>query len=185
MILSVSELREHVNTDLGDDALQRLLDAAEWAIVNRAGATGARTEIASGGYRFIVLARPAASISSVVETAGWSDSVGASDITLAADDYLVGAGEMLIERLITGTNQRSVWGARVTTVYTPVDDDPVRIECQIALCQLALNYQPGLAEETIGTWTERFTNNSAWSNQAERDSILERLAIGGRMVVVG
>jgi hypothetical protein len=185
VILTVNQLRDFVETPLSDASLQIILDAAEWAIVNRAGATGARTEIASGGFRFIALARPAASISSVVETAGWSDSVGASDITLAADDYLVGAGEMLIERLITGTNPRSVWGARVTTVYTPVDDDPIRAEVQIELCKLALNYTPGLAEETIGTWTERFTNNSAWSNQTERDSILERLGIGGRMVVVG
>lgn len=178
-ILTVSELREHVNTDLGDDALQRLLDAAEWAIVNRAGAVGARTEIASGGYLFLPLSRPAASITSVVET------VGGSDTTLATDDYLIGLGEMLVERLSTGTNSRSSWGDRVTVVYVPVDDEAIRIEVQIALCQLALNYQPGLAEETIGEWTERFTNNSAWSNQAERDSILERLAIGGRMVVIG
>jgi hypothetical protein len=179
MILTVDELREHVNTDLGDDALQRLLDAAEWAIVNRAGAPGARTEIASGGFRFIALARPAASITSIVET------VSSADTTLISDDYLVGTGEMLIERLGTGTNPRSGWAERVTTVYTPVDDDPVRVEVQIALCQLAINYLPGLAEETIGEWTERFTNNSAWSNQAERDAILERLGINGRMVVVG
>ncbi len=178
MILTVDELREHVNTDLADTALQRLLDAAEWAIVNRAGAPGARTELAAGGYRFIALSRPAASIGSIVET------VGSTDLTLATDDYLIGLGEMLVERLSTGTNARSVWNDRVTVVYTPVDDDPVRKEVQIALCKLAINHQPGLAEEIIGEWTERFTNNSAWSNQAERDSILERLSIGGRMVVV-
>jgi hypothetical protein len=179
MILTVDELREHVNSDLGDDALQRLLDAAEWAIVNRAGAVGARTEIASGGFRFIALARPAFSITSIVE------SVGTATTTLASDDYLAGAGEMVIERLITGTNPRSGWAPKVTIVYTPVEDEPIRKEVQIELCKLALNYQPGLAEETIGEWTERFTNNSAWSNQAERDAILERLAINGRMVVVG
>jgi len=179
VILTPDQLREHVTTSLGDDALQRLLDAAEWAIVNRAGPPGARTELATGGFRYITLARPVASITSIIET----DPVG-FQTTLDPDDYIIGTGEMVIERLSTGTHPRFRWDWRVTTAYTPVDDDPIRVEVQIALCELALNYAPGLAEETIGEWTERYANNSAWTNAAERDSILERLAIGGRMVVV-
>jgi hypothetical protein len=55
---------------------------------------------------------------------------------------------------------------------------------QIALVNLMLNYQPGAAEETIGDWTERFVNNSAWNTDTERETILHRLDVSLGMVVV-
>lgn len=178
MILTVNELREHVTTDLGDDALQRLLDAAEEAIVARAGAPGVRTELAAGGYRFLTLGRPAASITSVVET------VGESDTTLATDDYQIGWGEMVLERLRTGTNPRSRWGDQTSVVYTPVDDDATREKVQIDLCKLAIASNPGLAAQAIGDWREDYVNNSAWNVASEREAILAQLDVSVGMVVV-
>lgn len=178
-ILSVADLREHVNSDLGDDALERLLADAEAAIVARAGAAGDRTQIAGGGYRFIALHRPAATITSIVET------VGNVDTTLAADDYRLRPGGYLIERLLYGTNPRSTWDRRVTVLYSPVDDDAIRIVVQIDLIKLALTYAPGLSSERIGDWEEVFANSSAWNNDEEREAILCRLDPEPGMVVVG
>ena len=177
-ILTVDELRGFVTTDLSDEALQTLLDATEAEIVGLAGASGARTEIASGGYRFISLARPASAITSIEEL------VGTTETTLAADDYLLYPGAMLLERLQYGTNPHSRWQGRVTTIYTAVDDAALRKAVQADLCQLDLNYKPGLAEETIGEWTERYANNSAWNIESERQTILARLGVDAGMVVV-
>lgn len=179
MILTVDQLREHITTDLGDDALQRLLDAAEEAIIARAGASGSREELAGGGGRFISLALPADSITSVVESDGYTIT------TLAADDYRLYTGGLLLERLSSGTNPRSTWNREVTTTYVPVDNDATRMLVQIELCELAISYRPGLAEETIGEWTERFLQNSAWNASAERDAILAKLDVDLGMVVIG
>lgn len=175
MILSVDELREHVNSGLGDPALQRLLDAAEEAIIARAGATGARTEYAGGGSLYVTLSRPAASITSVTETLSLDDTV------LATDDYLIGAGEMLMERLSSGTNPRMVWGDRVAVVYSPVSDDATRAKVQIDLCKLALDVDPGVTEEQIGDWSQKFSG----SLQEESDKVLAQLTVGLGMVVIG
>jgi hypothetical protein len=177
-ILTVDELRTFVTTDLGDEALQTLLDATEAEIVALAGASGARTEITDGGSRFISLARPASAITSIKEL------VGSVETTLATDDYLLYPGGMLIERLDYGTNPYPRWHGQVTTVYTALDDEALRKAVQLALCQLDLNYKPGLAEETIGEWTERYSNNSAWNIESERQSILARLGVSAGMVVV-
>lgn len=178
MILSVDQLREHVTSELGDDALQRLLDAAEEAIVARAGEPGTRTELFDGGQRFIALAQVADSITSI------SELILSAVYPLAVDDYLIHPDGMVLERLSTGTFPSYHWLGQITVIYVPVSDDATRAEVQIALCQLDLGYAPGIAEETIGDWTERYTNNSAWNVETERESILSRLNHSRGMVVV-
>lgn len=180
MILTPDEFRLFENTALSDTALQILLDAAEQAIVQRAGVSGARTELFTGGGRLISLAGPVSAITSITEK-WWT-----TDTALATDDYLLWPNGMTLERLSTGTHPRSTWNRRVTTVATPVADDALRKEVQIALLQLAVNSSPGISEETIGDWTQRFTNNnSAWNQDTERDAILARLNVSSGMVVIG
>lgn len=178
-ILTVDELREHIESPLGNDALQLLLDAAEELIVARAGASGARTEIIDGGGRYLPVSRPIDSISSIKEL------VGTTETTLAADDYLE-RGDLLLQRLEYGTNPSSYWRGRVTVAYTPATDDASRKKVQLDLCQLALTYQPGLAEEDIGAWRQVFTtSNSAWNVDSEREAILAQLDVSLGMVVIG
>ncbi len=179
MILTVAELRESVESSLGDDALQILLNWAEEQIVARAGATGARTQLFDGGHRFLSLDRPAASVTSVTET-WWT-----TDTVLTTDDWLLRPGDYLIERLNTGTNPRLTWARKVSVLYVPVDQDATRIKVQIDLCNLALDARPGLASETIGEWTQAFTNNSAWNTGTEIQTILAQLNVDRGMVVVG
>src|SRR4051812_3591782 len=98
-LLTVDQFREHVETSLVDDAIQRLLDDAEAEIIRYAGALGSRTELVDGGSGRLVLTRPVGSITSVTETFGTTDTI------LAADDYRQ-RNVYVLERLYTGTNGR-------------------------------------------------------------------------------
>lgn len=177
-LLTVAQFREHVTTSLGADAVQRLLDASEAEINMEAGALGSTTELASGGGRYIFLDRPASAFTSVTET--W----GSTATILAADDYLVHPGGLLMERLSTGTNARSSWYGQVAVIYTPTDDTAIRVGVQLDLMRLAINFEPGLASTTIGSWTEQY-RQAVDAQAQERDSILARLAPEPALVVVG
>lgn len=177
MILTPDELREHLTTALVDAALQRLLDAAEYLIVDRIGPPGARTEIVGGGTRYLTVSRPIESVVSVTETL-LSDSR-----LLAASDYRIRG--YLLERLITGTNGRFRWWGDATVVYSPVDDSALRAEVQIDLCKLAVTSNPGLTSETVGAWTEQYASNSVWNATKEREAILSILDPDIGMLVVG
>jgi hypothetical protein len=182
-ILTVDEVREHVVTQLGDDALQRLLDAAEYLIVERAGPAGARTEVLAGGYRLISVSRPidTAQAIAITERSPYGDD---TVTTLQANDFLIHSGGMLIERLTTGDHARSRWYGRPVMAYTPLNDAALRAEVQIDLVKAALSYNPGLTMQQIGSWSEQYAANSVWNNASEREAILDRLSQGLGMVVV-
>lgn len=179
MALTVDQLREHVTSGLGDDALQRLLDAAYVAIAARIGASGTRTELAFGGFRTIALGRPASSVTGVTET------VGTTTTTLNANDYRLRPDTYTVERLSTGTNSRWAWAGAVEVTYTAVDDDALRDSVAIDLVRLALTSNPGLTSETIGAWTEQYASNAQWNSTEEYQSILSRLESAPSLVVVG
>lgn len=178
-ILTIAQLREHIETSLGDDALQRLLNAAEEAIVARAGAPGARAILTGGGYRFISLPRPASAISSITETRYDTTT------TLAVDDYDLLPDGYLIERLTTGTNPRSTWYGTVEVTFTPVADTATREMVQVDLCKLDIAANPHMRSLTIGSWTEQYANDAQWNEADEREAILARLNVSLGMVVIG
>lgn len=182
-ILTVEQFRSLSASSLEDSALQILLDAAEEAIVAFAGAPASALELLDGGNRFVSLARPATSISSITETSPW----GATVTTLAADDYLLYPNGATILRLSGGTNSRWRWYGRVAVTYVPVDDTSERQRVQRALVDLDLNYAPGTTSEQIGAWMEqRSQQSNQWNYTQERDAILASLASSYRpaMVVV-
>lgn len=172
-------LRDHVTTDLINDALQTLLNAAEDAINARAGATGDRTEFLYGGGRFLTLARQATAIGVITET------YGSTVITLAADDYRIWPDGYTLERITGGTNSRWRWHGLVSVTYTPVTDESLRELVQIDLVESILNYSPGLVSERIGEWEERYANGRDWNNADEWEMILSRLDTTPGMVVIG
>ena len=87
MLLSVADLREHVESDLPDTALQRVLDAEEGEIVHRYGVDVAASETLPGGGEWLVLERLPASISSIVE---WLDQLTSQ--ALDPSDYVLWPG---------------------------------------------------------------------------------------------
>lgn len=175
-ILTVDEYREHVTTALEDDALQRLLDAAEADIVRYAGDGGEVTEYVDGQGRFITTHRPIGSVTSVAEV------YGSTTLDLSANDYLQRSA-CVLERLTTGDHARHCWRGRVATTYLPADDEATRVGVQLDLVTLAIAYQPGVARETVGSWTQQYAA-AVGAHQAEHDAILSRLDIGPEIVVV-
>ncbi len=171
-LLTVPQLREHVETPLPDAAVQRLLDDAEAAITAQVGPVGTVSETIQGGYSTLILSRPVGAVTSIV----------ANGTTLAANDYR--AGSYVLSRLTGGTNPASYWAGSVVVTYTPADDTATRQRVQIELVRLALTYNPGLTSETIGDWSQTFASNSVYNYQIERDGILATLGGSTYMAVL-
>jgi hypothetical protein len=167
-LLTVDEFREHVATSLGDDAVGRLLDDAEAQIVAYAGSAGSVTELVDGGFGRLSLSRPTSSVTSITET------VGTTSVTLATDDWRH-RGAYVLERLNTGTNARWTWNRLVTVVYTPDDDSVQRKAVQLELVKLEIAFTPGLAAETVGSWTQQYVTSGSAPLSDQRSELLARL----------
>lgn len=147
-ILTVSELREHLETDLGNDALGRLADDAESLIIATAGATTARTENSNawgfpgGRERIIFAALAINSITSIKER----DDLDSAKVTLSTDDYEQQGKRQLI-RLRNGTNPRSLWAQHVELIYVPTVDTAIRKMVQVDLVKIEIMYSGALREK--------------------------------------
>ena len=165
-LLAPANVREHIETDLVDAALQRLLDDADAEIVKRYGPhTGAVTEILDGGEEgLIFLTRPVASITSVTEQNGLTATV------LAANDWRGWYGNRTIERLASGTNGADGWGERITVVYVPSDERAERKRVELQLVTLAIHYEAAQSV-SVGDYSE-----TGLSHDEERNALLAQLA---------
>lgn len=186
--LTVAQLREHVTTSLVDAAIQRLLDAAWQAITTRAGAAAASVvDVRTGGTGLLQLSRRAATITKVEEifTLGPGEPedlralVLAGDIwwqsvTLATDDYALDASGFWLQRLADGTYPSDAWGQAVRVTYASFDDTAERLRVQLELVRLDLDWHPGIASESIGTWSETYVTGDA-GYQLAREQILASL----------
>lgn len=175
MLLTPDQFREHVATALEDDALRRLLDDAEAAITASAGPYGAPvTELVGGGFSGLVLSRDPASVTTIREASVWSS--GTSDwSTVTTSDYYAISGSVLYRRA-------GRWKNVVEVTYLPANDAARRINVQIQLVELALNWKPGLAANTAGNWNESFPNADEY--EAQRAAILAQLHSHAPMAVI-
>ncbi len=165
---SVTMLRQFVVSSLSDAALGTYLQAAMDAIDDVLGPVTVHERIRSCRGDMLSLGREAESITTVVE--GW----GA--VTLAADDYELSDSGMVLYRLHTGTNPGYHWHGRVHITYVRSDDTAARIRAAVALVKLDLSQQPGLASQSIGTWSETYAVGRSYEEQ--RDAILAGLTSG-------
>lgn len=164
--MSPVELRQHIETDLSDQALQQILDGETAEIVRRFGAPDTQADVVRGGTAEIVLTRPVQSIVSVTETLGGKDTV------LDSDDY-ERRGQVLT-RVYTGGR----WRPHVTVVYVPEDTSAQRDMALVQLARLAIEHN-GLAEEWSGDYRSKSVDYVR-----ERERILRGLAPAGGMVIV-
>lgn len=171
-LLTVTQLKEHISTTLSDDALTRLLDAAEEQIIRYAGpylvVSGADDQVDETFVRpirgiLLNLSRRAASIEEVVE----------DETTLAADDYELRSSGYLLVRLDDGTNPRHHWHTPLKVTYTPLSDAASREIAQVELVKLDIATNPTLASQTIGSWSETYATNASYTQT--RDDILASL----------
>lgn len=167
MILTVDEFRAHVATATDDDALRRLLDAAEALIVGAAGPPGQDVvETVDGWTPRIVLSRPAAALVAVREV-GFDTDLTTSDYTLESP--------YVIRRESFGR-----WGMRVRVTYTPAADAALRAAAQTQIVEAFINYRPALQQTTAGNWNEMQVQDFP----AEVHRALELLAPARGMTVV-
>jgi hypothetical protein len=167
---TVTRLREFVATTLSDAVLQALLDAALSAIDDAIGPPGERADLVTVDGDLLPLAFRAERITSVVENARYSP------LTLAADDYELSDSRRMLIRLRTGTNPSSCWRGRIRPTYVPVDNTAERIRVAVELVKLAITFSPGLASQSIGTWSEAYQTGVPYSEQ--RAAILASLSDG-------
>jgi len=164
--LTVVALRAYLETDLEDNALQRLIDDAESEIVKAHGERSTQTDTFTGETlaTALFLSRKAVEITTIVE------EVAGEETTLAADDYRLRYEGRQIQRLATGTNPRSTWGEVVTVLYEPKDDLERRLRVTIDLVKLAVAYN-ALDSETVGDYAARSVKY-----EQERSALLARLS---------
>ena len=81
-LLTLSQVRENIETGLGDDALQRIMDAVEEDIDQRHGAVASQVDDLEAGLEKLWTTRPILTITTVTET------VGTTDTDLSANDFV-------------------------------------------------------------------------------------------------
>ncbi len=175
-LLSVAGLRAQIRTSLTDSQLQMVIDREEAEVIRRFGAhyiSGSTmvTETLEGGMRNLYLRRRLTSVSSITEYST-SDSTSGTLLT-AVSDYRVWAAQGRIERMpstaVSGFGV-GTWGAIVTIVYVPADDNDLRKAAIIDLCRLALERTAMQSENVAGEYSYTAPD---WS--AARAEILQRL----------
>ena len=171
-ILTVDEVREHVETALVDDALQRLINSSDAEIIRKLGALAAQSEVLHGGDYIIHLARAASAITSAVE------HIGTQDTSLLADDYNLLADGFRVERLVDGTNPSSAWRGRVTIVYVPADSTAERKLLLVNLVKLELNYTGHLA---VSAGDVRIQSLATYAD--EKASLFRSLSTAGQRLI--
>jgi hypothetical protein len=181
--LTIAAFEEHVTTTLGDNAIERLLDDAEAAIIAYAGPSIDEYVVTDMTERFrprgpsILLSRRATDIVEVTEYAHRADPT-----TLAADDYALSSSGLMLRRLRDGTNPATAWHPDVDVTYSPYSDTATREVTQLELCRLEIAFNPGLASQTVGAWAEAYTANGR-SYAEQRDDILARLRSADPVVI--
>lgn len=167
-VLTIAELKQHVETDLADTALQRVIDAVEADVEAFAGSATAVIDVRdyARGDGFVFLSQPAGSITSVTEF------YGGVLTALDASDYTIWNDGLMLERNTTGAHPASYWQGRVTVTFTPTDQSTRRKMATIDLCKLELQYN-GTISESAGGY-----NLTVGDFESNRRRILSRLRSG-------
>lgn len=159
-LVSLADARALIQTDVADSGLQLLLDAAEQQIVNRWGPnypgpvtiTKERTDYSLETLDWLYYTeRPIETVTTITEVFG--DEYSETSQVLSPNDYRIFYGGRALQRLGNGTNQRWLWGHRVTLVYVPLDDTLRRKEIIIELVRLALRHS-GVRAQSEGNIAE-------------------------------
>jgi hypothetical protein len=160
-LVSPSDVRTLVPTNLTDDQLQAVIDREEAGVVRLYGAhyvdedTTVSEEL-SGGYGALFLCRQVAKVVSVTE----------DGVLLAASAYdLWGDQGKLVRRPLGRW-----WGRQVEVEYVPVDDSEQRAGAIIDLVRLSVNRTAHKSENVAGEYSYQAPE---WD--VERATILRRI----------
>ena len=160
---SLNEINEHVEHDLTDEAIQRLIDDAEDDILSRFGPHATQVEDVVGGGIYVFPRRRISTVTSIVETSNEEDT------TLATNDYKIMNNGWQLKRLTNGSNGRNTWAPEVRLTYTPVAEADQRKRVIIDLVRLAVQHN-ALSREVSGDH-----ESQSVEYQKERERILAGL----------
>lgn len=151
-LLTVDELREHVETALPDTALERILASCELAVAQWAGpltfdeddqVEDVTESVNAPGRTLLLLRQAPTAVVSVLDVHGGIETeVDPSDVRIEGRH---------LRRL-----GMALWGDRTVVTYTPIDDSAIRRTVLVQLVQLELNVQPGMASQGAGPWSETY-----------------------------
>lgn len=171
-MMTVEALRQHIETGMPDEALQRILDSETAAIERVTGISSAGSMQVRGGTLSFMLTVYGATVTGIVEI----DRYGAVE-TLNGTDYRVLNGGMTFERSQLGDHPASCWADYLTITYA-LATSPEAVVTLIALCKLAIRYS-GLRTETVGQdYTETTLDYTK-----ERNALLRSIWPGSGMVL--
>ena len=153
-LLTAADVRRHVETEIDDAALQRVIDRLDAELAQRAGPhSGPIVETLAGGWPSVFLRRPIERVTRVREGARLEPGTPA---LRDGEDYRVWPAQGRIERLspgavlglpVAGDGPR--FAALVEVSYEPVDDREPRRRVLLELVRLDLA-QSGRAAESAG-----------------------------------
>lgn len=154
-LLTPTEFRQHVETALEDDAIQRLLDSAEDDINDHCGRLVVEydepnevTQWFTNSEAEVVLRTKQALLSVTSVTEVTEDEAGADieeDLEADVDFWVDDAGAIRRKSGFT-------FGPRVRVVYVPVNTTNRRRATLINLVKLEINADPGTGFEGASTW---------------------------------
>lgn len=157
--LSIAELKDLVNTGLGDLRLQAIIDREELEIDRRLGPVSdgvapSIVETKPGGCANIFLRRPIVSVSQVRE----QQILGGSFVTLLASQYQVWKDEGRLERLPAASAAPSwgagdIFGPLVEVTYIAADDRSRRKMAIVEFVRLALERTAMQSENVAGEYS--------------------------------
>lgn len=163
--MSPDQLRQHIETDLSDEALALLIDAEREAINKHAGSSDSQTDrMHAFGARELMLTRDAAAVESVKLRYSADDD----ELELADNDYRLEPPRTLV-RLSGGPNGDFRWIGKIEINYFPVADYALRERVLVDLVKLAIEFK-GLDEETVGSTERTFADY-----EASRRAVLSQL----------
>lgn len=145
MAITTQNLRDHLETDISTNVLNRLLSDATEYVENLVGPeSGSHTAEFLGGGRSIRLHRPASQITEAKEVSASGD-----ETVLTSDQYLLQYGGRILRRL-----GGYWWGQSVIVTYNVVSDTAIRDRVVIDLVHLAATYRGFISSESDGGYSQ-------------------------------
>jgi hypothetical protein len=172
MALTLTTVRERVETSLSDAALQRIISAVEAEIERHHGSATSESEtVLASGTRLLALSRRHASVTSIVERRGFESD----PVTLSSNDWRE-VGDYQLLRLTSGTNPSLSWGHQVVVTYAPEVELSLRERVALDLIQMDVEFR-ALDREKVGDW-----EGEQRDYKSRRAALLAQVREGAAMV---
>lgn len=151
-LVTAADAKKQINTSLGDNDLQAIIDRIESQITARIGAPWTNDTTPSQ----VVKTLRGEGVSLFLPTGIYEVvSIDEDDVDLTADDYRVWGNGGVIERLPINSN----WGMVCTVTYKPMDNRFKRIPVIIDLLRLTLERTAMKSENIAGEYSYQAPDN--------------------------